>query len=195
MNGKLITYYKDVDNPEFCPVHAAFHTVQRAVRLKVHANDPLAVLQAVKGIYKVRRCFFTAKQTTTFLRDLAQKVFNLKPTDPSLSRWLAHSIRVTASNILHRQGFADTYIQMRLRWKSDWFLGYLCNTMYTAATHTKALHISEHNLPVLTKQYDKSVSPSGIPVIVNSPSGIPLVHHHGNEEIEDIMNATTTSAA
>jgi hypothetical protein len=194
-NGELIPYYKDIDNPEFCPVHAALRIVQRAVRLKVKADEPLAVFQAVKGIYKGRRCFVTATQTATFLRDLARTVFKLKPTDPSLARWSAHSIRVTAANLLHRQGFADTYIQMRLRWKSDSFLGYLRNTMYTAAAHTKALHISENNLPVLTKDHDKSVSPSGMPVCINSPSGIPLTRLRDNEEIEDVMNATAASAA
>ena len=194
-NGELIPYFKDVDNPEFCPVHAALRIVHRAIRLKVPAEDPLAVFHSTKGVYKGKRCYVTAKLTATFLRNLAQKVFKLKPADPSLSRWSAHSIRVTAANLLHRQGFADTYIQMRLRWKSDSFLGYLRNTMYTAAAHTKALNISENNLPVLTKEHAKSVSPSGMPVCINSPSGIPLTRLRGNEEIEDVMNATAAGAA
>ena len=112
MNGEPIPYYKDVDNPEFCPVHVALRIVQRSLQLKVPASDPLSVFHAVKGVYNGKRCFITAKQTATFLRDVAQKVFNLKATDPSLSRWSAHSIRVTAANLLHCQGFVDTYIQM-----------------------------------------------------------------------------------
>ena len=84
---------------------------------------------------------------------------------------------------------------MQLRWKSDSFLGYLRNTMYMAAVHTKALHISENNLPVLTKDYDKSVSPSGMPVCINLPLGVPLLRHRGNEETKDVMNATAASAA
>ena len=84
---------------------------------------------------------------------------------------------------------------MRLRWKSDSFLGYLRNTMYTAAAHTKALNIPENNLPVLTQDYDKSETPSGMPVCINSPSGIPFERLRGNEEIEDVMNATAACAA
>ena len=112
-NGELIPYFKDVDNPEFCPVHAALRIVHRAIRLNVPAEDPLAVFHSTKGVYKGKRCYVTAKLTATFLRNLAQKVFKLKPDEPSLSRWSAHSIRVTAANLLHRQGFTDTYIQMR----------------------------------------------------------------------------------
>ena len=194
-NGELIPYYKDVDNPEFCPVHAALRIVHRAIRLKVPAEIPLGVFQSTKGVYKGKRCYITAKLTATFLRNVAQKVFKLKPTNPSLSRWSAHSIRVTAANLLHRQGFADTYIQMRLRWKSDSFLGYLRNTMYTAAVHTKALNIPENNLPVLTQDYDKSETPSGMPVCINLPSGIPFERLRGNEEIENVMIATAASAA
>ena len=194
-NGELIPYYKDVDNPEFCPVHAALRIVHRAFRLKVPAEIPLGVFQSKKGIYKGKRCYITAKLTAIFLRSVAQEVFKLRPTDPSLSHWSAHSIRVTAANPLHRQGFADTYIQMRLRWKSDSFLGYLRNTMYTAAAHTKALNIPENNLPVLTKDYDRSETPSGMPVCINSPTGIPLERRRNNEEIENVMIATAAGAA
>jgi hypothetical protein len=195
MNGEIIPYYKDVENPEFCPVNAALRIVQRAIRLQVPAGDPLAVYQASKGIYKGKRCFITADQTAMFLRAVAQKVFHLKATDDSLSRWSAHSIRVTAANLLHRQGFSDTYIQMRLRWRSTVFLDYLRNTMYTAAAHTKALHISENNLPVITDKYTTTTLPSGVIVVTNSPSGVPLVRHRTNEEIEEVMNAPAASAA
>ena len=89
--------------------------------------------------------------------------------------------------------------------KSTVFLDYIRNTLHIVATHTKAFHISENNLPVLTDKYDKSVLPSGIQPIrqvwltLGDPSdhqfAIPLVHHHGNEEIKDVMNATAAGAA
>ena len=127
-------------------------------------------------------------------RAVAQMVFHLKATDDSLSRWSAHSIRVTAANLLHRQGFSDTYIQMRLRWKSTVFLDHLRNTIYTAAAHTKALHISENNLPVITNKYTTTTLPLGVIVVTNLPSGVPLVRHRTNEEIEEVMNAPAASA-
>ena len=54
-------------------------------------------------------------------------------------------IRLTATNLLHRQKFLDSYIQNRLRWKEDAFKLYLRNTFYTADQHT--LYILESNLP------------------------------------------------
>ena len=132
---------------------------------------------------------------TTFLRTIAQKVFHPKATGAFLSHWSADSIRVTAANLLHHQDFSDTYIQMRLRWKSTVFLDYLRNTMDTAAAHTKALHMPENNLPAITNKCDKTTIPSAFPLVVNSPLSTPLLRHYDNEGIEDVMNATATSTA
>jgi hypothetical protein len=79
--------------------------------------------------------------------------------------------------------------------KSTVFLDYIHNTLYIVATHIKAFHISENNLPVLTDDYNKYVLPSGVPLVTNLPSGIPLVRHRGNKEIKDVMKATVASAA
>ena len=95
----------------------------------------------------------TAAQTASFLQSVAKTVFKLKVNDKSLRRWTSHSICVTAANLLHRQGYSDTYIQSRLRWKSNAFLDYLRNTLYTASAHTKALHIPQNNLPHLSTGY------------------------------------------
>ena len=122
-------------------------------------------------------------------------MFKLKPKDEALKRWTTHSIRVTACNLLHRQGFSGSYIQTRLRWTSDAFLMYLRNTLYTAAQHTKALHIPSNNLPVLTDKYTETTHPSGEVSQTNSAQGIPLVQYWTNEEIENVMNAHCASAA
>jgi hypothetical protein len=50
-------------------------------------------------------------------------------------------------------------------YKSTVFLDYIRNTLHIVATHTKAFHMSENNLPVLTDKYDKSVLPSGVQLI------------------------------
>ena len=84
---------------------------------------------------------------------------------------------------------SDTYIQPRLRWTSNAFLGYLRNTLYTAAAHTKALHIPANNLPTLTNEYQRITLPSGEVVTINSPAGAPLVRNRTREEIEKVLHA------
>ena len=116
-------------------------------------------------------------------------VFHLKPKDELLTRYTTHSIRVTVCNLLHRQGMSDTYIKSRLRWTSNAFLGYLRNTLYTAAAHTKALHIPASNLPILTDKYKKITLPSGEVVKINYPTGTPLVRNRTNEELENVLHA------
>ena len=116
-------------------------------------------------------------------------VFKLKPGDSTLGRFTAHSIRVTACNLLHRQGLSDRYIQTRLRWKSNTFLDYLRNTLYDAAAHTKALHIPANNLPVLTDKNHTVTLQSGDVVVTNSPTGSPLPRFRKREELELVLHA------
>ena len=96
---------------------------------------------------KKKSLFITDSMVATLLQHSASAVFNIKKSSPSLKLWSTHSIRVTAANLLHRAKFADSFIQTRLRWKSTTFLMYLRNTIYSAQAHTKALSISDSNLP------------------------------------------------
>lgn len=93
--------------------------------------------------------YITRKQVDKYLQLTGKAVFKLKVGDPLLARWTSHSIRVTACNLLHRQNMTDSYIQQRLRWKSLAFRDYLRNTIYSAAQHKAALHISANNIPTL----------------------------------------------
>ena len=188
-NYEIIPYYRDEQNPSFCPVAAAIRIRLRATRLDVKSEEPLGVFHCQKGQYKGTRCYIATAQVATFLQASAMTVFHLKPKDELLTRYTTHSIRVTACNLLHRQGMSDTYIQSRLRWTSDAFLGYLRNTLYTAAAHTKALHIPASNLPILTDKYKKITLPSGEVVKINSPTGTPLVRNRTNEELENVLHA------
>ena len=188
-NYELIPYYKDVNNPEFCAVEAAFRIMQRAARLDTPAEEPVGVYLSKKGKYANQRCFITSKQVASILQSVAAKVFKLNDTDKALNKWTSHSIRVTACNLLHRQGFSDTYIQTRLRWRSNAFLDYLRNTLYTAAAHTKALHIPKNNLPDLTTGYNTVAHPSGGTVFINSSSGVPIPRYRRHEEIEQVLHA------
>lgn len=189
-NYELIPYFRDLHNPEFCAVEAAFRIRQRAARLKTPAEEPVGVYLCKKGKYANQRCFITSKQVATFLQAIASKVFKLRVTDKALRRWTSHSIRVTACNLLHRQGFSDTYIQTRLRWRSNAFLDYLRNTLYTAAKHTKALHIPANNLPDLTTNYCTVDYPSGGTAFTNSSSGVSIPRFRAHEEIEQVMHAS-----
>ena len=188
-NYEIIPYYRDEENPAFCPVNAAICIRLRAIRLKVKSEEPLGVFHCTTGKYNNTRCYISTAQVATFLKATAMTVFHLKPTDALLQRYTTHSIRVTACNLLHRQGMSDTYIQSRLRWTSDAFLGYLRNTLYTAAAHTKALHIPASNLPILTNEYKKIRLASGEEVEINSPTGTPLVRQRTYEEIENVLHA------
>lgn len=194
MNYEVIPYYKDSVNPEFCPVHAALRIRQRAIRLDVPQEEPIGVFKSEAGKYKHQRCFLTPQLTANFLQAIARKVFKLKPNDKALDRWTAHSIRVTACNLLHRQGFSDTYIQTRLRWKSNAFLDYLRNTLYSAAAHTKALHIPSNNLPDLTAQYTPVTLPSGAVGLTTSGPGPLLPRYREHEELEQVMHAGAAAA-
>ena len=144
-----ILFERDDTLPDFCPVRAAFRIVQRARLLLVPKEEPVAVYHQ-HSVNK--RYFITDNQVASFFKKAAMAVFNLHKTDPELTKYSTHSIRVTAANVLHRANLSDSFIQMRLRWKSDTFLNYLRNTFYAASKHTKSLDISESNLPPLSER-------------------------------------------
>ena len=133
-NGEVITYYRDYDNQDWCAVVALWNIVQRAIRLNIPVEEPIAKYLDAKG-----RCYFlTDYQVTALLRRAARKVLDI--TDASiLSKWSSHSLRVTAANELHRMNFSEAFIKKRLRWKSDAFLVYLRNTIHIARNHTMGL--------------------------------------------------------
>ena len=189
-NYEIIPYYKDTANPAFCPVGAALRIYLRAQRLGVKPEEPLGVFHSIKGRYAGTRCYITATQVADFLQAIAKTVFHLDAKDKDLHRWTSHSLRVTACNLLHRQGFSDTYIQSRLRWRSNAFLDYIRNTLYTAAAHTKALHIPANNLPTLTATYHPVTLATGEVVTTNNPSGPPLARYRSREELEQVLHAS-----
>lgn len=164
--------------------------IQRAIRLANPSDEPLAVFRSKDGQYKGQRCFITNALVERFLRRVAQRVYQLSDKDPSLKRWSCHSIRVTACNLLHRQGLSDSYIQTRLRWKSKAFLGYLRNTLYAASSHTSAINISQANLLRLSTSYKRVLLPSGKWGFENDTSGRQaLVRFRDPEEIEAVLHA------
>ena len=61
--------------------------------------------------------------------------------------------------------------------------------VYSAAAHTKALHIPSNNLPTLSNEYTSVTLPSGDVVVTNSTSGPPLTRYREKEEIEEVIHA------
>ena len=141
-NDEEIDFARDYKHTDFCPVQAAVRIIQRAIRLHTPIDHPIAVYCNSAG----QRRFITDTQVARLLRSTASAVHNIPPKDPSLAQWSTHSVRVTAANLLHRERFADSFIQKRLRWKSTSFLDYLRNTIYSADQHA-TLSLSPSNLP------------------------------------------------
>ena len=74
-----------------------------------------------------------------FLWHVAHKVFSIPACHKDLLAWSCHSFHITAANLLDQARFLDSYIKKCLRWHSDTFLMYLCNTFHMAEQHTKAI--------------------------------------------------------
>ena len=53
----------------------------------------------------------TASQVAIFLRHVEHKVFDIPAGHKDLLAWSCHSIRVTATNLLHCARFSDSYIK------------------------------------------------------------------------------------
>ncbi len=109
--------------PSACPVLTACRITLRASALSVPANVPLAV------------CAISSSPIGhALIRASAHATFNLSSTDKSLLHRTCHSLRVTAANVLPRANkyVSDFYIQPRIRWKSNIFPLYRCNSFYSA---------------------------------------------------------------
>lgn len=143
-NGEEIDFARDHKHTSFCPVLAAVRIIQRAQRLNLPRHEPIGVFKTKPG----DRRFITANTVAKQFQAAAKHVHNIAPNDKHLKQWTTHSIRVTAANLLHRERFADSFIQKRLRWKSTSFLMYLRNTIYAADQHS-SLKLSPSNLPPL----------------------------------------------
>ncbi|KAL7528812.1 hypothetical protein ACHAWF_002718, partial [Thalassiosira exigua] len=125
-------------------VGAAIRIALRAIRLQIPKDEPMAVFVNADG----KRLFISDYMVTKYLRLATSKVLNIAKGSKELQLWSTHSIRVTAADILHRQKFADSFIQVCLRWHSLTFRDYLRNAFYSADQHGD-LKISKSNLPLV----------------------------------------------
>ena len=132
-NGEQISLVCDNKTSAFCPVRASVCIMQRAIRNDHTSSDqPLGMF-----IQRHRPKFLTGDILRRKFQLAAKVVENIDDPD-LLSRFSAHSIRVTAANLLHRAGKDEKYIQKRLCWLSLTFMMYLRNTIQLAEQHTLA---------------------------------------------------------
>lgn len=153
-NGEKIKYYRHRTNTRWCPCRPLWSIAQRAIRLGIPQSEPLArYFDEKEGAV----FFITDSDVNSMLQQAAR--VKLGVTDKKvLSRWTTHSLRVTAANELHRLGFSDIYIKLRLRWKSDSFMKYLRHTIHVARHHTQAMALSQENLGLQDKSNLDSVN-------------------------------------
>jgi hypothetical protein len=137
-NGEIISYWRDDEDPRWCPVRAAWRICMRHRQRKLPSWMPL-------GIYidhKQNRVFYmNVPEVERLLRTAAKEATGI--TDDKLINKLfgMHTIRVTACNELARLGVKDSFIQKRLRWRSLTFLDYLRNNIYNAHRHNLSRNI------------------------------------------------------
>ena len=129
-NGECVTFTENYLEPQLSQVRAAQRIIQRAVRLKVPKNNPIAV-------------FSSSHNTCTYLTHIhAQK--NIRAVAKAcysdldaknLNKFTCHSVRVGACVTLHIGGANEHDIKHRLRWRSNSFMMYLRSMPQIAARH------------------------------------------------------------
>ena len=135
-NGERVIYSKNIDNFSDCFIAAAIRICQRALRLQIPTDHPVAVF----GNEDQNIQFFTDSLIETTLRKHASKVYKLTEKI-DINRYGCHSMRVGACVRLHVGGARGTFIQKRLRWKSVTFLNYLRQVPQLAKMHNDILNI------------------------------------------------------
>ena len=129
-NGQRITFSNNVARNR-CPLQAAMRITQRAQRLGIPLDNPLAVF-----LDQGSPSFITDVNITFILRRAASQVYKINKAD-ELKVWTSHSIRIGACVALHGAGADFLTLKQRLRWKSDTFFMYLRNTPQLALEHSR----------------------------------------------------------
>jgi hypothetical protein len=108
-NGQTLTYRRHHDSHWLCPTQASLNIVRQAQHLETPCDHPVVVYHD-QGTGLCRQ--ITAFQVAAFLRQVAHKVFNIPTSHKDLLAWSCHSICVTATNLLRRARFSDSYISI-----------------------------------------------------------------------------------
>ena len=130
-NGEKIPYDACPTRPDRCPRLALLRIIDRARRLGIPANAPLAQYKDASGSIS----FITDEIIAQYLRQAAKVAHSI--TDPNeLALRTSHSIRIGACVALRALNHDFVFIKQRLRWRSDSFMMYLRHTPQLAALHS-----------------------------------------------------------
>ena len=147
-NEQRINHTRNRVNPDYDICEHMFQLMDRAKALGQPDDKPLAVyLDEKDGVVK----YLTSKVMTEYFREVAM-VCMPGITAEDLSRYSAHSLRVTACVNLHEAGKDGSYIRLRLRWKSECYNVYLRNTQKISEQHTEALRMTHDQLEAMALQ-------------------------------------------
>ena len=134
-NGQSITLKTDNMHPEICPVRAVYRILQRAKKLGQDDDQPLGVFIKHHGIKK----YVTGSKLAKLLEEVAWKV-HPNMTREEISCVSSHSGRVWAVVLLDEAGMPPEFIKCRLRYLSDAYRLYLCDTSVIQSKHTNSLN-------------------------------------------------------
>ena len=134
MNRQEVNVASKCDYKYLCEVQAGLRIYHRSIRLGKSADAPLRVYKTASGSTK----YFTSKNMANILQCTAISAHDLTDTE-EISRYASHLLRVWAATLLNCDGCTGPYIQIRLLWKIETFLSYLCNTHAIEDTHYSTL--------------------------------------------------------
>jgi len=140
VNGETLHYARHDDDTR-CPVRALLRICSRTARLGIPPESPIAAFR----LGKVTQ-YISDLHIDKVLRSAAQTLYGLT-SKTDIARFSSHSIRVGACVALHEAGMDETFIQHRLRWKSNTWKMYLRNTFGLASHHSRAFLPGTTNSP------------------------------------------------
>ena len=136
-NGQIITYSRNLVDPELCYISAILRILARAKRLKLKTNSPVAV--ATSTTKKCSKSFYiTSSLVAAFFQNAAKIVHHVTSSN-DLARFSSHSLRVGACVLLHMMKHSPDFIKLRLRWRSDTYKDYLRDVSQFAIEHSDAV--------------------------------------------------------
>ena len=115
-----------------CPVRAALRFRRRAQLHLPNPDCPIAVFSHNNNI-----SYVTSDLVSLFIKKSARLFFGDDLPDYLLKKFTPHSSRVGACVFMDENDMSSLFIRKRLRWRSDTFMDYLCNTFAIAKKHSK----------------------------------------------------------
>jgi hypothetical protein len=157
-NGQEITAVCDRDNPDICPVLAAFDLYMHSIEIEQPDDLPLVAMLDDKRKIK----YLTYSKVASVLRKIAKKV-HPDWSQEEINKISAHSIRVWACVLLDEAGKLPSFIKSRLRWLGESYRTYLRDTAVINEQHNEALKkTSDEVLALLLGNLDDSLLPAEV---------------------------------